>query len=39
MARFGPPKKSSFKANDWEFWIQEFGRFGIAFKIHREDGE
>ena len=39
MARFDPPPKFTFKANDWECWIQDYGRFRIASKIHREEGE
>ena len=39
MARFDPPSRFSFKANEWEAWIREFKRFRTATKLHKEDGE
>lgn len=39
MARYDPPEKFSFKAEEWPEWIEEFERFRKATKLHYEDGE
>ncbi|XP_014676826.1 PREDICTED: uncharacterized protein K02A2.6-like [Priapulus caudatus] len=39
MARYDPPAKFTFKAEEWSEWIEEFGRFRKATKLHKEDGE
>ena len=39
MAKFDPPPKFSFRPNEWLEWIEEFGRFRTATKLHKEDGD
>ena len=39
MAKFDPPAKFFFKANEWDSWIQEFQRFRTASKLNKEDGD
>ena len=39
MAKFDPPPKFTFKPTEWLEWIEEFGRFRTATKLHKEDGD
>ena len=39
MARLDPPAQFSFRASEWPEWIEEFGRFRKASKLHKEDGD
>lgn len=39
MTKFDPPGKFSFRSNEWEDWLQDFQRFRIASKLHKEDGD
>ena len=39
MAKFDPPPKFSFKPCEWQEWIEEFGGFRTATKLHKEDGD
>ena len=39
MAKFDPPPKCTFKPPEWLEWIEEFGRFRTATKLHKEDGD
>ena len=39
MARFNPPAPFSFKPNKWLEWLDEFARFRIATKLHKEEGD
>jgi hypothetical protein len=39
MAKFDPPPKFSFRSNEWEEWLQDFQRFRIASKLHKEEGD
>ena len=39
MAKLQPPEKFSFKPVEWTEWIEEFGRYRRAMKLHKEDGE
>ena len=39
MARFNPPAPFSFKPNEWPQWLDEFARFRIATKLHKEEGD
>ena len=39
MARFDPPGKFTFKAEDWTDWISEFKIFRNASKLSEEQGE
>ena len=37
--RLDPPKKCSFRLEEWPEWSTEFRRFRTAGKLHLEDGE
>ena len=42
MARCNPPAPFSFKPNEWlesKEWLDEFARFRIATKLHKEEGD
>ena len=39
MARFNPPAPFSFKPNKWLEWLDEFARFRIATKLHKEEDD
>ena len=39
MARFNPPAPVSFKPNELPEWLDEFARFRIATKLHKEEGD
>ena len=39
MARFNPPAPFPFKPNEWLEWLDEFARFRIATKLHKEEGD
>ena len=39
MAKFNPPSKFSFKADDWKDWLAEFDRFRICSKLYKDPGE
>ena len=39
MAKLDPPPKFTFKPTEWLEWIEEFGRFRTATKLHKEDGD
>ena len=39
MAKLDPPEKFSFKPNEWVDWIEEFGRYRRATRLHKEDGD
>ena len=39
MAKFDPPPQFTFKPSEWLEWIEEFGRFRTATKLHKEDGD
>ena len=39
MARFNPPAPFLFKPNEWLEWLDEFARFRIATKLHKEEGD
>ena len=39
MARFNQPVPFSFKPNEWLEWLDEFARFRIATKRHKEEGD
>ena len=39
MMRLDPPKKLSFRPEEWPEWSTEFRRFRTAGKLHLEDGE
>ncbi|GFS26225.1 Pol polyprotein [Elysia marginata] len=38
MMRLEPPKKFSFRPEEWPEWATEFKRFRTAGKLHLEDG-
>lgn len=38
MARFDPPSKFSFIADDWKDWIAEYQRYRRAVKLYADDG-
>ena len=38
MAKLDPPVKFSFKANEWEDWIADFGEYRIATELDDSDG-
>ena len=37
--RLDPPKKFSFRAEEWSAWVTEFRRFRNASKLSKESGE
>ena len=39
MAKFDPSPKFTLKPSEWLEWIEEFGRFRTATKLHKEDGD
>ncbi|GFO14290.1 retrovirus-related pol polyprotein from [Plakobranchus ocellatus] len=39
MMRLDPPRKFSFRPEEWPEWSTEFKRFRTAGKLHLEDGE
>ena len=39
MMRLDPPKKFSFRPEEWPEWSTEFRRFRTAGKLHLENGE
>ena len=41
MARLTPPPPApfSFKPTEWLEWLDEFARFLIAKKLHKEEGD
>ncbi|KAK7102732.1 hypothetical protein V1264_020913 [Littorina saxatilis] len=39
MARYDPPQRYSYRAKDWEGWIEDYSRFRRATKLHKEDGD
>ena len=39
MARFSCQAPFSLKPNEWLEWMNEFARFRIATKLHKEEGD
>ena len=39
MAKLDPLPKFTFKPTEWLEWIDEFGRFRTATKLHKEDSD
>ncbi|GFN85875.1 tyrosine recombinase xerc [Plakobranchus ocellatus] len=39
MMRLDPPRKFTFRPEEWPEWSTEFKRFQTAGKLHLEDGE
>ncbi|KAK2156323.1 hypothetical protein LSH36_216g03005 [Paralvinella palmiformis] len=38
MARFDPPPKFSYKADEWEEWLADFDEYRITAKVDKEEG-
>jgi len=38
MARFDPPPKFTYKADEWEEWLVDFDEFRITAKVNKEEG-